>query len=120
MRLVMWVMVIYLSIAAVSVMSNSNGTTPLCDGSVEDCLNVHHLDSQLPTVSSSHLRRILDQTAKEVVPGTMNPSKASPGCRNVGQFYLNCGSSIKDSIQNHCAEAPQNRRCSDINPENSK
>lgn len=61
---VVWViMVIWLhahvSIGAMS--SKANDTISLCDGSVEDCLIVHHhLDSPLPTISSSHLRRILD------------------------------------------------------------
>ena len=54
-RLLMWVMV-HLSISGVLSKSNHTTTTTslLCDGSVEDCLNVHHLDSQLPTISSSH------------------------------------------------------------------
>ncbi|KAG4922751.1 hypothetical protein HKD37_18G052156 [Glycine soja] len=71
-RFLMWVMV-HLSISGVLSKSNHTTTSLLCDGSVEDCLHVHHLDSQLPTISSSHFRRIL-------AGGSCSQNKFATGC----------------------------------------
>ncbi|BAT83261.1 hypothetical protein VIGAN_04038600 [Vigna angularis var. angularis] len=75
-RLLMWVMIclqVYLIIAAVSL-SESNDSTSVCNGSVEDCLRLHHLDSQLPTVSSSHFQRMLAEANDRKTTGTGDPN----------------------------------------------
>ncbi|XP_027930150.1 uncharacterized protein LOC114186294 [Vigna unguiculata] len=100
-RFLMWVMIcvhVYLVIAAVSL-SESNDSTSVCNGSVEDC---HHLDSQLPTVSSSHFRRILAAGPNgQKTAGTPNPNEAAVMCPSVTNYQsclppitgqrVNCG-----------------------------
>ena len=106
-RLLMWVMV-HLRISGVLSKSNHTTTTTslLCDGSVEDCLNVHHLDSQLPTISSTHFRRILagekccrgnTQTA-----GTGDPN--NPNFCSTATGYRKCGAATDPGQPNRCAD----------------
>ncbi|WVZ05872.1 hypothetical protein V8G54_019218 [Vigna mungo] len=81
-RLLMWVMIClhaYLIIAAVSL-SESNDSTSVCNGSVEDCLRLHHLDSQLPTVSSSHFQRMLAEDNGRKTGRIEDPNIASVKC----------------------------------------
>ncbi|KAG5001211.1 hypothetical protein JHK87_022283 [Glycine soja] len=99
----MWVMVIslhaHLIIAAVS---KSNGTISVCDGSVEDCLNVVHLDSELlPTISSSHFRRILAGKYDGVTNDALIPDKPFKGCK-IGEAYRSCLAQVEGRARN-CA-----------------
>ncbi|KAL2329831.1 hypothetical protein Fmac_017412 [Flemingia macrophylla] len=106
--LVMCVMVIWfdahLSIAQVFEWE-SNGTTSWCDGSVEECLinlNIHHLDSQLPTISTSHLSRILaDKTDKYSSLRTQNGDNPAFCSTNTG--YIDCLANYKRSSK-RCEE----------------
>ncbi|QCE12701.1 hypothetical protein DEO72_LG10g3949 [Vigna unguiculata] len=87
-RFLMWVMIcvhVYLVIAAVSL-SESNDSTSVCNGSVEDCLTLHHLDSQLPTVSSSHFRRMLAAGPNGPTAGTQNPDEPAVMCPRVSKY----------------------------------
>lgn len=114
--LLMWVMVIYHCVAAVSGMSKSNVTTSLCDGSVEDCLNAIHLDSQLPTISSSHFRRILAQNDKQVTDNLQTSDQATK-CRDINKFYRKCGANTNPGLDKICAHEQFNRNCPNINPQ---
>ncbi|XP_047162688.1 uncharacterized protein LOC124832514 [Vigna umbellata] len=101
-RLLMWVMIclqVYLIIAAVSL-SESNDSTSVCNGSVEDCLRLHHLDSQLPTVSSSHFRRILSGANGQNTAGTADPNNPFYKCPS-GDRYTSCLSKI-DGTRINC------------------
>ncbi|KAG4937505.1 hypothetical protein JHK85_052424 [Glycine max] len=88
------------------VLSKSNHTTTttslLCDGSVEDCLNVHHLDSQLPTISSTHFRRILAGSNNQVTEGTSDP--AHPALCPSSHGYVKCGAATDPGQPNRCAD----------------
>ncbi|KAG5026475.1 hypothetical protein AAZX31_08G243000 [Glycine max] len=109
-RFLMWVMVIWLhahlSIAAELSKSNDTDTaseSSVCDGSVEDCLNnVHRLDSELlPTISSSHFRRILAGGANKVVFDTLK--SAAFLCTTING-YRRCGARVPPGgIPNRCA-----------------
>lgn len=102
-RLLMWVMV-HLSISGVLSKSNHTTTTTslLCDGSVEDCLNVVHLDSELlPTISSSHFRRILAGKYDGVTNDALIPDKPFKGCK-IGEAYRSCLAQVEGRARN-CA-----------------
>ncbi|XP_027928206.1 uncharacterized protein LOC114184968 [Vigna unguiculata] len=115
--LVMWILVIYHCVAAVSVMSMSNVTTSLCDGSLEDCLNVIHLDSQLPTISSSHFRRILAQADDPVTKNTPNPNNPAVRCSYPNGHYKKCGAQANPGgTDSHCPYTSYKRDCVNINP----
>ncbi|KAL2329828.1 hypothetical protein Fmac_017409 [Flemingia macrophylla] len=96
----MWLVVIllhahlHLSIEAVS---KSNDSTSECDGSVEECLNlnIHHLDSQLPTISTSHLSRILAE-ANKYSSLKSEISKSPSFCSN-NNGYKDCLASYQGS-----------------------
>lgn len=79
-----WVMVItlhaHLSIAAAS---NSNESTSLCDGSLKDCLMVHQLDSQFPTITTRMLAQ-MDHVTSDLT----NANK--PGGCGGGNGYRHC------------------------------
>ncbi|KAH1156354.1 hypothetical protein GLYMA_18G270300v4 [Glycine max] len=95
----MWLMVISLQThITIAALSKSNGTISLCDGSVEDCLNVDHLDSQLPTISSSHFRRIL--LAGQNTGGTPDPNNPAIKCVRIDRY----GSCLPqaDGKKRHC------------------
>ncbi|XP_020233055.1 uncharacterized protein LOC109813301 [Cajanus cajan] len=113
----MWVMGIclhaHISIAAVS---KSNGTTAHCDGSVEECLIVHHMDSQLPTISSSNFRRILVTLDQRVVGHAGKANKPFSDCKYLSGGYIKCGASVGSGTDNHCAEANYDRLCHNVNP----
>ncbi|QCE12695.1 hypothetical protein DEO72_LG10g3943 [Vigna unguiculata] len=100
----MWVMVIWLyGILSIAASSKSNGTTSLCDGSIEDCL----LDSWLPTISSSNFRRVLDNNHLDFnTPKTQNADK-TPFDSTPGGY--------KDGGAAHEKGQP---RCGDINKRN--
>ncbi|XP_047152349.1 uncharacterized protein LOC124824033 [Vigna umbellata] len=101
-RFLMYVMIslhIYLINAAVSL-SESNDSTSVCNGSVEDCLSVHHLDSQLPTVSSSHFRRILAEGDGQRTAGTADPNNPFYKC-TPGDRYTSCLTAA-DGIRINC------------------
>ncbi|RZB53900.1 uncharacterized protein LOC114395833 [Glycine soja] len=100
-RLLMWVMV-HLSISGVLSKSNHTTTSVVCDGSVEDCLNVHHLDSQLPTISSTHFRRILAGVINPVTALTNNPA-TSAGCPS-SHGYVKCGAATGSGQDSRCAD----------------
>ncbi|WVZ05087.1 hypothetical protein V8G54_018433 [Vigna mungo] len=86
--LVMWVMVIWLyGLLSIAASSKSNGTTSLCDASVEDCL----LDSWLPTISSSHFRRVLDDKDKYSSLKTGNRNKPAAIIDPATGRYKNSG-----------------------------
>jgi len=71
-RLVMWIVVIYLSVAAVPA---------------------------------------------EAVTQNAGKSGQVTDCRNIGGYYLDCGAKIMPGADSHCAEAPPNRACCNINPD---
>ncbi|KAH1156345.1 hypothetical protein GLYMA_18G269800v4 [Glycine max] len=101
-RLLMWVMV-HLSISGVLSKSNHTTTSVLCDGSVEDCLHVHHLDSQLPTISSSHFRRILAEgSCPSGTGGTSNPGPAA--CSGLSGHYVSNGAKPGPGTDSRCAD----------------
>ncbi|KAK7394388.1 hypothetical protein VNO78_14915 [Psophocarpus tetragonolobus] len=89
--LLVLVMVIWLhaNVSNIAAVSKWNDT---CDGSVEECLNVHNLESQLPTVSSSHLGRMLAQTNHLVTPGTNNADNTAV-CETING-YKRCGAKV--------------------------
>ncbi|KAL2329832.1 hypothetical protein Fmac_017413 [Flemingia macrophylla] len=98
----------HLSIAQV-LEWESNGTTSECDGSVEECLNlnIHHLDSQLPTISTSHLSRILAETDGYSSLHTLNGDNPAFCSTNTG--YKNCLADPRSS-KVRCQE-PTKRDC---------
>ena len=50
---------------------------------------------------------------------TQNAGKSGQvtDCRNIGGYYLDCGAKIMPGADSHCAEAPPNRACCNINPD---
>ncbi|KAL9297292.1 hypothetical protein ACSQ67_023188 [Phaseolus vulgaris] len=82
-----WVMVItlhaHLSIAAVS---NANDSTPLCDGSLQDCLIFHQLDSEFPTITTTMVAKSSLVTPSNV----FNPRKPAIRCRIINNGYRFC------------------------------
>ncbi|KAG4378096.1 hypothetical protein GLYMA_18G270051v4 [Glycine max] len=102
-RFLMWVMV-HLSISGVLSKSNHTTTSLVCDGSVENCLIVHHLDSQLPTISSSHFRRILAEgSCPSPTGGTSNPGNAA-ACSGPSGHYVSNGAKPDSVIPSACAD----------------
>ncbi|KAK7374642.1 hypothetical protein VNO80_08079 [Phaseolus coccineus] len=93
-----WVMVItlhaHLSIAA---MSNSNDSTLLCDGSLQDCLIVPQLGSQFPTITDS----------------CFNPRKPVIRCRIIYNGYRFCSNlQARDRVKiNPERCSPYKRNC---------
>ncbi|XP_014497545.1 uncharacterized protein LOC106759047 [Vigna radiata var. radiata] len=111
-RLLMWVMIClnaYLIIAAVSLLE-SNDSTSVCNGSVEDCLRLHHLDSQLPTVSSSHFRRILAGANDQKTAGTADPNNPAIKCKKAKE-YTSCLAAYQGQDA-HCGTYNRGTRCS--------
>ncbi|BAT83258.1 hypothetical protein VIGAN_04038300 [Vigna angularis var. angularis] len=110
-RLLMWVMIclqVYLIIAAVSL-SESNDSTSVCNGSLEDCLRLYHLDSQLPTVSSSHFQRMLAE-ANRPTDGTGDPNNPAIKCKTA-QDYRSCLAAYQGQDA-HCGTYNRGTRCS--------
>ncbi|XP_022635267.1 uncharacterized protein LOC111241467 [Vigna radiata var. radiata] len=108
----MWIMIClhaYLIIAAVSL-SESNDSSSVCNGSVEDCLRLHHLDSQLPTVSSSHFQRMLAEANGRKTPGTADPNNPAIKCKKAKE-YRSClaAAEVRDR---HCSPYYRGPECS--------
>lgn len=109
---VVWVIVgiwlhAHVSIGAMSS-SKSNDTTSVCDGSVEDCLIVHHnLDSQLPTISSDRVSRMLADGSKYAPTLKTGNKHGTPFC-STKNGYKDCSAIADGKI--HCQEVT-NRAC---------
>lgn len=83
--------------------TNSSG----CGGSVEDCLVTHDLDSEFPTVVSSHFGRMLSQGYYQVTGGT---SKRSPAFDVSGDGYRRNAPLLDAKFKNtNCGQ--YNRNC---------
>ncbi|BAT83252.1 hypothetical protein VIGAN_04037300 [Vigna angularis var. angularis] len=105
---VMWVMVIWLyGLLSIATSSKSNGTTSLCDASVEDCL----LDSWLPTISSSHFRRVLVDNLQFPTTNTAKPDETP--FKSTSEGYKNGGPTRKKG-PSQCPDT-YSRPCHDVN-----
>ena len=85
---VVW-LVIFLVQAYLSISdpAKTNDTTSVCDGSLQKRLNTRHLDTEFPTVISSHFARMLAQVDTKIT-NTLNPRASS--CPIQGNRYKDC------------------------------
>lgn len=74
---VLWVVIIFVNAyLSFSGPAKTNDITSVCDGSLEECLNARHLDSEFPTIVASHLARMLAESNSEILI-TLNRDEAS-------------------------------------------
>ncbi|KOM36773.1 hypothetical protein LR48_Vigan03g015400 [Vigna angularis] len=70
---VMWLLIIFVNAClSISDPAKTNDTTSVCDGSLEECLNHRHLDSEFPTIAASHLARMLGEINSKTLFLTTN------------------------------------------------
>ncbi|BAT83254.1 hypothetical protein VIGAN_04037800 [Vigna angularis var. angularis] len=96
---VMWLLIIlvqaYLSI---SVLAKTKDTTSVCDGSLQECLNARHRDSEFPTIAASHLARML------VESNTSNTGERGAFCPIRNNRYIDCFPLYSKPPKERCGE----------------
>ncbi|KAK7374635.1 hypothetical protein VNO80_08072 [Phaseolus coccineus] len=99
---VMWLLIFLVqAFLSISDLAKTNDTTSVCDGSLQECLNARHLDTQFPTVSSSHFARMLAQADTK----TANFDDRKMSCPIRENRYKDCYPPMQPgNVQQRCDE----------------
>ncbi|QCE12702.1 hypothetical protein DEO72_LG10g3950 [Vigna unguiculata] len=104
---VMWLVIILVNAyLGISETAKTNDTTSVCDGSLQECLNAGHLDSEFPTIAASHLARMLG----EIKSKTLITTNRASSCPIRNDRYRDCISDEKKIPKERCSD-PFKRSC---------
>ncbi|WVZ05083.1 hypothetical protein V8G54_018429 [Vigna mungo] len=104
---VMWLLIIFVNAyLSFSGPAKTNDTTSVCDGSLQECLNARHLDSEFPTIAASHIARMLG----EINSKTLKTTDRKPPCDIRNGRYRDCYPKVEPPPKEPCYN-PYKRDC---------